>query len=376
MLKVDKFYDGAVGVDDDAVGFVALIVPRFGVGLVLGVTVRVAVGAVVGSYDLFVGDGAARVGDEFVGTKRHPEVIGENRIDDQGRCSRSPCSGVSVVDDSGQFRVSVSSVESGSLPEGFDLGSPTINVGGHSFPTTPGSSKTPAEIFVMDETLEQKDFAACPICLSEEDLTGEHLPPASVGGRVLTRTCRPCNNGFGSIEEALTLRRTGRLKHAAFTGDGVLGRRRVREVRVVDTEDGSFVIYLIGPNIPQEIQEIVKHDEFGVIMSAASPIAYKIASLKQLYLAACIESGQILTSDWGHHVREELMAALDAQGKPELGPLAQEVEICPGVGAIEPGLGIRPARWQRPDDKNLDGFAFGSFAFIGSRRSGYTSTHW
>jgi hypothetical protein len=45
------------------------------------------------------------------------------------------------------------------------------------------------------------DFGECPICLEPTSGTREHVPPESIGGNVMTRTCEPCNNKFGSLYE-------------------------------------------------------------------------------------------------------------------------------------------------------------------------------
>ncbi len=44
-------------------------------------------------------------------------------------------------------------------------------------------------------------FESCPIC-GDPATDDEHVPPESVGGKVMTRTCRPCNNRLGSHVEA------------------------------------------------------------------------------------------------------------------------------------------------------------------------------
>ena len=66
MFHVDECEDAAVGMDDDTVGFIALVVPGFGMRLVLGVAVRVTVGADVGAEDLLVGDSVTGVGNDLV----------------------------------------------------------------------------------------------------------------------------------------------------------------------------------------------------------------------------------------------------------------------------------------------------------------------
>ena len=45
-------------------------------------------------------------------------------------------------------------------------------------------------------------FAQCAICLRPTPDSQEHLPPAALGGSVMTYTCQRCNNQFGSVLEA------------------------------------------------------------------------------------------------------------------------------------------------------------------------------
>lgn len=60
----------------------------------------------------------------------------------------------------------------------------------------------------------------CPLCravftladLEAKLLTREHVPPASIGGREMVLTCRPCNNLAGSTFDA-HLERAEALRH-------------------------------------------------------------------------------------------------------------------------------------------------------------------
>src|SRR5439155_25942538 len=83
---------------------------------------------------------------------------------------------------------------------------------------------------------------ACPLCravfsltdLEAKVLTREHVPPASIGGREMVLTCRPCNNRAGStfdahLERAEAFRRFGsddplRELDMTITIDGIPNR--------------------------------------------------------------------------------------------------------------------------------------------------------
>lgn len=69
-------------------------------------------------------------------------------------------------------------------------------------------------------------FPVCPICLDPDPDEAEHVPPESLGGKVMTWTCKPCNNDFGTAEERL--RRFVDLEttaHIEATDGSVPGKR-------------------------------------------------------------------------------------------------------------------------------------------------------
>ena len=57
-------------------------------------------------------------------------------------------------------------------------------------------------------------FDLCPICLDPEPTSEEHVPPQSLGGRVMTLTCNRCNNDLGTAENEL--RRLLNLETTAY----------------------------------------------------------------------------------------------------------------------------------------------------------------
>lgn len=63
---------------------------------------------------------------------------------------------------------------------------------------------TEATALVLRAPVRQKlVFASCALCLAAPATRWEHVPTASTGGRKLTKTCVPCNNGFGPLEQPM-----------------------------------------------------------------------------------------------------------------------------------------------------------------------------
>jgi hypothetical protein len=58
--------------------------------------------------------------------------------------------------------------------------------------------------------LPEGEWYACPLCqtlftideLDTRNLTKEHVPPRSIGGREMVLTCRQCNNSAGATFDA------------------------------------------------------------------------------------------------------------------------------------------------------------------------------
>ncbi len=77
---------------------------------------------------------------------------------------------------------------------------------------------------------EWQGLYACPICeraftvdaLESGDLTLEHAPPKSVGGRDITLTCQQCNSGAGHTVDAQVRRREDLKDFATTSTDDAL----------------------------------------------------------------------------------------------------------------------------------------------------------
>ena len=87
--------------------------------------------------------------------------------------------------------------------------------------------------------IEARFFDRCPIC-GAPATEKEDVPPASIGGRVMTCTCQPCNKGLGSrVEADLADWHDGALTMPRFSADGVPGRRRSSRLLCRSTPEGS-----------------------------------------------------------------------------------------------------------------------------------------
>ena len=86
---------------------------------------------------------------------------------------------------------------------------------------------------------EQEPSYGCPQCLDvfvrssieTGELTAEHVPPKSLGGKALILTCRTCNNTSGSQIEAHARKRENLLEHREAL-EGGRGKTRPTRVRV------------------------------------------------------------------------------------------------------------------------------------------------
>jgi hypothetical protein len=98
---------------------------------------------------------------------------------------------------------------------------------GHSLEFSKYISKVTGRVTGI--VVERFDFPVCPICLEPDPDVAEHVPPESLGGRVMTRTCRRCNHDCGTAEDQLRSFIDLEATVHAQTSDGsVMGRRAAR----------------------------------------------------------------------------------------------------------------------------------------------------
>lgn len=160
------------------------------------------------------------------------------------------------------------------------------------------------------------EFDRCPICLAPGPTDREHLPPESMGGIVRTRTCVRCNNQLGSrVEDQLRSWYEDELRQSSFSSpeSGVPGRRAARRVFYRTTPTGEFVLSVMANKADPNIRQMLKHGkvvEYEYV--PPDPRRYRIAALKQAYLAACLQLQEIPQTESAEAIRRDLIAARDA----------------------------------------------------------------
>lgn len=172
-------------------------------------------------------------------------------------------------------------------------------------------------------------FGHCPICLTPNPTSREHVPPKTLGGTVITYTCEPCNNRFGSVIEPDLLN----WYEDAFTNvrighENVHGARKSRRALHRKTSDGTPFLYL-EDGIDSKIHEQIRPGAtLDVTYDEHDMARVKLAVLKSTYLGACALMKQILVGPEADQVRHELMAVRDLRRNdplPPLGPAARSI---------------------------------------------------
>ncbi len=176
----------------------------------------------------------------------------------------------------------------------------------------PMASGGPVEVTVIEE-IQGCLFHSCPICW-DPATDDEHVPPASLGGKIMTRTCGPCNHRLGShveadladwYENALTLPR--------FGSSGIRGDRKSGRILWRTTPAGEFVLLMNGRYDPAII-DMLKSGQVDLAGLLPDRNRYHLALLKHAYLAACMKFG-VLQGDAADEIRRDLIAARDAASR-------------------------------------------------------------
>ena len=181
-------------------------------------------------------------------------------------------------------------------------------------------------------------FDRCPIC-SDPATQDEHVPPRSVGGKKMTRTCRPCNNRLGSLVEPDLLDWL----------DGVVLSAQLRSERI-GHRPGS-VPRLAIRQAPQGLLLLADGDEhLDLVLRAGGQMTLRwrsidyrrcwIALLKQAYLASCLRFG-ILDGAILDSIRAELISVRDVRSRAAIPrtPLAERLKV---AARAEPIVGVPP----------------------------------
>jgi hypothetical protein len=173
-------------------------------------------------------------------------------------------------------------------------------------PETPGES---LEVKLIHE-VSGREFESCPIC-GQAATDDEHVPPESVGGKVMTRTCGPCNNVLGSrVEADLTDWYDNALVLPRFAAPGVQGNRSSGRILVRTNDAGDFMLLMNG-RYDRAIAGMLNSGQVDLMALRPDENRYRIALLKHAYLAACMKFG-VPQGRVADDVRRDLVAARDA----------------------------------------------------------------
>lgn len=179
-------------------------------------------------------------------------------------------------------------------------------------------------------------FEQCPICLSPNPRSREHVPPKGLGGVVLTLTCARCNNQFGSTLEADLQDWFDDAVHVRFQSDHIRGARRAPRLLVRQTPEGKPVFMLDRGTVDPAIAQMLAAGAFELVPIEPDARRYKLAALKSAYLAACLFLGIVPDSPRATKVRELLLSVRD---QPRDAPVPQD----PLIDEIKIGRSYRPA---------------------------------
>ena len=165
--------------------------------------------------------------------------------------------------------------------------------------------------------LARFDFDACPICLSADNMTDEDVPPISIGGSVLTRTCARCNNGLGSrVDSHLVAWWHGECLDVMVHVNGLPGSRNIGAAAV--RRSGEVVALLPRRGLPTDVRHALKKSPTSLSLEGwrePDMRCVELAVLKSAYLAACVHRREIVASPSADLIRRNLVEARD--GKSE-----------------------------------------------------------
>lgn len=176
-------------------------------------------------------------------------------------------------------------------------------------PETTGES---VKVELIDQ-IQQHMFQSCPIC-GDTATDDEHVPPQSIGGDIMTRTCGPCNHQLGSnVEGDLAAWWSNTLTLPRFASSGVPGKRRSGPILLRTDQAGALLFFMNG-KYDRDIIDMLKSGQVELTGTPPDPNRYHLALLKHAYLAACMKFG-VPQGDAADQVRRDLIAARDAASR-------------------------------------------------------------
>jgi HNH endonuclease len=161
--------------------------------------------------------------------------------------------------------------------------------------------------------IAERYFDACPIC-GDPATHNEHVPPRSLGGRVMTRTCGPCNNQLDSkVEADLVDWYDDAVTFPAFSGDAVQGARRATRIFYRADIDGTPGL-LMDESADRGVRELLLSGKIDLTAYEPDRNRVRLGLLKHAFLAACMACGP-LEGPEADAVRADLIAARDAPSR-------------------------------------------------------------
>ena len=189
----------------------------------------------------------------------------------------------------------------------------------------------------------------CPICLEPDATHREHVPQAPLGGRAMTWTCRPCNNGLGSkVEVDLQHWFDHALVNTAFDHDGdVPGRRRVPPMYFRKQVGGDASAMFIDGEFTPEVQQMMATGEWRMHYRPPDPRRWGMGLLKHSFLAACLFLRSVLDTAEVDAIRADLITARDSdrRSRPPKSEAVERLKVYrSGVGRQGPPLALMASR--------------------------------
>lgn len=182
-------------------------------------------------------------------------------------------------------------------------------------------------------------FDRCPICLEPEPTSKEHLPPAAIGGSVMTTTCTRCNNELGSrLDAPLIDWWEDAVGSVSLAHAEVPGARRAARILLREKDTGEPVL-LLGRVDPAIRSRFGPGTQLSMSFAEPDRARYRLAALKNAYLGACLMRRQIPETPQAVAIRAELVAARDAGRREalEVSPLCDGLQIWKSHGPAVPG---------------------------------------
>lgn len=159
---------------------------------------------------------------------------------------------------------------------------------------------------------ERMVFDVCPICLSDDVTSKEHVGPKAIGGAYMTKTCARCNNELGSrLDKPLAEWTTSSYERMKVTSPLFPGPRNLKRVSTYATTAGQPVWFLRGDPGPDVRAAFASTLESKLWTPRIDLYRVQFAALKNAYLAAALFTESIPEGDDADEIRRLLVTVRD-----------------------------------------------------------------